>query len=69
VSPSQATPITQIQALMPDLKVLALRISLVSSLQVRLMSVAMVSINTTIASLRGSGGLTINPTLALVAVA
>ncbi|SUB18813.1 Uncharacterised protein [Pantoea agglomerans] len=54
---------------MPDLKVLALRISLVSSLQVRLINVAMVSINTTIASLRGSGGLTISPTLALVAVA
>lgn len=54
--PSQATPSTQTQALIPDLKVLALSTSPVSILQVMLISVAMVSINTTIASLRGSTG-------------
>jgi hypothetical protein len=69
VSPSQATPRTQTQALMPDLKVLALSTSPVSILQVMLISVAIVSINTTIASLRGRTGFWISPTVSLMAVA
>ena len=69
VSPSQATPRTQTQALIPDLKVLAFSTSPVSILQVMLIRVAMVSINTTIASLRGSTGFLIRPTVSLMAVA
>jgi hypothetical protein len=61
VSPSQATPSTHTQALIPDLKVLAFSTSLVSILQVMLISVAMVSMNTTIASLRGRTGFWISP--------
>ncbi len=69
VSPSQATPSTQIQALIPDLNVLALSISPVSSLQLRQISVAIVSMKTTIASLRGNTGLVISPTVGLIMVA
>jgi hypothetical protein len=43
VVPSQATPRTQTQALIPDLKVAALRTSFVLILQIRAMRVATVS--------------------------
>ncbi|SWI87101.1 Uncharacterised protein [Klebsiella pneumoniae] len=54
---------------MPDLNVLALSTSPVSILQVMLINVAIVSINTTIASLRGRTGSLIRPTVSLMAVA
>ena len=69
VSPSQATPRMQMQALMPDLKVAVEVILPVSMRHSRQISVAAESMNTMMASLRGSTGFWISPTLSLISVA
>ena len=69
MSPSQATPSTQIQALMPDLKVAALAISEASILVKVTMAVAAASINTMMASLRPSVGFSMILTASEISVA
>ena len=67
--PSQATPSTQIQADIPDLKVGMLVTWVASSLHTRVMMVAAASMMPMMAPSRGIGGLVIRPTLPEIAVA
>ncbi|MNO74789.1 hypothetical protein D3C76_658030 [compost metagenome] len=67
--PNQATPSTQIQADMPDLKVGMLVIWAASSLQNSTIRVAAESMMPMMAPSRGMGGLAIRPTLPEMAVA
>ena len=69
VVPSQATPSTQMQALIPDLKVAALRMFLASTLQNRQIRVAAPSMKEMIASSRVRIGFLMRAKVELMAMA
>jgi len=69
VVPSQATPSTQIQALIPDLNVAALRMFFASTLQNRQIRVAAPSMKEMIASSRVRIGFLMRAKVELIAMA